>query len=276
MWAMQVKQTSLVNGSFNGAISAMDRGLAYGDGVFRTLKVVQGLPEHWPMHYQRLVEDCSAIGIVCPGADLLMSDLNQLFTVDEPTAAAKIMITRGEGARGYKPLPIASPVRVVIKSNFPDYPDSHFTEGVRLHVCETRLAHQPKLAGIKHLNRLENVLARMEWNAPECVDGIMMDVDDHVIECTSANIFARFGDALVTPDLSQCGVAGVTRMQVLSRASTLNLKPTIRSMDLKELLTADEVVMTNSLYGAWQVRQVAEKTWGGQPLASEIRQAINL
>jgi len=222
-----------------------------------------------------LVEDCSAIGIVCPGADLLMSDLNQLFTVDEPTAAAKIMITRGEGARGYKPLPIASPVRVVIKSNFPDYPDSHFTEGVRLHVCETRLAHQPKLAGIKHLNRLENVLARMEWHDPDVIDGVMLDISGNVIECTAANIFVRFGDTILTPSLNLCGVAGITRQQILSHAQTLNLKTKIESFDLEKCLEADEMLVCNSLFGVWQVRTLSNKTWSKQTLAQKLRKAIN-
>lgn len=276
MWAMQMNQATLINGSFNGVISALDRGLAYGDGVFRTLKISNGIPIHWPLHYQKLVEDCSAIGIVCPSADALMSDFNQLFVPDETDSVAKIMITRGEGERGYKPSPIASPMRVVTKSSLPDYPESNFIEGVHLHVCETRIGHQPKLAGVKHLNRLENVLARMEWSDPELADGIMLDIESNVIECTAANIFARFDDVLVTPKLDLCGVAGITRMQILSRAPTLNLKTKIEKMDLKKLLSADEIILSNSLYGAWQVRSIASKKWKQQILAANIREAISL
>lgn len=272
---MQINQATLVNGSFNSTISALDRGLAYGDGVFRTLKVANGIPVHWPLHYQKLVEDCSAIGIVCPSADLFISDFTQLFSLDEPTFVAKIIITRGEGERGYKPSSIVSPLRVMIKSNLPDYLPSYFAEGVHLQVCETRLGHQAKLAGVKHLNRLENILARMEWSAPEVVDGIMLDIEDNVIECTAANIFARFGDVLVTPSLDLCGVAGITRMQILSRVNTLNLKAKIEKLDLKKLLSADEIVISNSLYSAWQVRSIEDKTWAKQALAEKIRKAIN-
>jgi len=275
---MQSNTATLVNGSFRGVISALDRGLAYGDGVFRTLKVVNGVPMHWPQHYQKLVEDCGALGIVCPSADLLMSDFNQLFLPDEATSVAKIIMTRGEGERGYKASPVALPLRIMTKSELPDYPNSHFSEGVHLRVCETIVGYQPKLAGVKHLNRLENVLARMEWNAPEIADGIMLDIQGNVIECTAANIFARFGDVLVTPRLDFCGVAGVTRKQIMAHAHTLNLEAREEKMALKKLLTADEVIISNSLYGAWQVRSIAHQTketlWEKQTLANSIREAI--
>ncbi len=250
----------LVNGSFNQAISPFDRGFAYGDGVFRTIKMVGGLPQHWPQHYQKLVADCAAINIVCPSAELLMSDLSQLFLADSETeyhpTVAKIIITRGEGNRGYTPPAITAPMRVVLKSDMPDYPESRFSEGVALTVCETRLAAQPKLAGIKHLNRLENVLARMEWHNPDIAEGVMLDMHDNVIECTAANIFARFGDALITPDLQQCGVAGITRQRIIELAPTLSLKPAVETFNLEKLYQADEVVICNSLYGAWQVKAV--------------------
>ncbi|HSI24297.1 MAG TPA: aminodeoxychorismate lyase [Methylotenera sp.] len=250
----------LVNGSFNQTISPFDRGFAYGDGVFRTIKMVGGLPQHWPQHYQKLVADCAAINIVCPSAELLMSDLSQLFLADTETeyhpTVAKIIITRGEGNRGYTPPAITAPMRVVLKSDMPDYPESRFSEGVTLTVCETRLATQPKLAGIKHLNRLENVLARMEWHNPDIAEGLMLDMHDNVIECTAANIFARFGDALITPDLQQCGVAGITRQRIIEIAPTLSLKPNVETFNLEKLYQADEVVICNSLYGAWQVKAV--------------------
>lgn len=250
----------LVNGSFNQAISPFDRGFAYGDGVFRTIKIVGGLPQHWPQHYQKLVADCAAINIVCPSAELLMSDLSQLFLADAETeyhpTVAKIIITRGEGNRGYTPPAITAPMRVVLKSDMPDYPESRFSEGVTLTVCETRLAEQPKLAGIKHLNRLENVLARMEWHNPDIAEGIMLNMHDNVIECTAANIFARFGDALITPDLQKCGVAGITRQRIIELAPTLSLKPAVETFNLEKLYQADEVVICNSLYGAWQVKAV--------------------
>ena len=263
----------LINGSFDHTISPLDRGFAYGDGVFRTLVMREGSPENWPLHYQKLVADCSVIGIVCPSPELLMNDLQQLFLLDE-TAVAKIIVTRGEGNRGYTPPAITAPMRVVVKSPMTQYPEEMFVDGVNLTVCETRLALQPRLAGIKHLNRLENVLARMEWHSPDITDGIFLDINDNVIECTAANIFARFGDTLITPSLTQCGVSGVTRQRIIELAYTLDLKVKVEAMTLQQLLTADEVIICNSLYGAWQVKSIQARQCPKQALAANIRKAL--
>ena len=280
-------QSYLINGSFNQVISPLDRGFAYGDGVFRTIKMVGGIPEHWPQHYQKLVADCAAINIVCPSAELLMSDLSQLFADDAKTekqaAVAKIIITRGEGNRGYAPPAITAPMRVVTKSAMPIYPEERFEQGVTLTVCETRLAAQPKLAGIKHLNRLENVLARMEWagidTSADIADGIMLDAQGNVIECTAANIFARFSNTLITPSLQQCGIAGITRQRIIDLATTLKLKIAVETFDLDKLLIADEVIICSSLYGSWQVRNIQEKSiktagLSQEGLAANIRAAL--
>jgi 4-amino-4-deoxychorismate lyase len=263
----------LINGSFDLTISPFDRGFAYGDGVFRTIKMVQGLPENWPLHYQKLVADCAVINIVCPSAELLISDLQQLFTPEE-VAVAKIIITRGEGNRGYTPPAITAPMRVVTKSPMPQYDEKRFSEGVNLHVCETRLAAQPLLAGIKSLNRLENVLARMEWHEQTIADGILLDSENNVIECTAANIFARFGDALITPSLTQCGIAGITRQRIIELAHTFSLKIVVENFNCEKLFAADEVIICNSLYGAWQVRIIQEKVIKTGALAANIRAVL--
>ncbi len=275
MLAMQINHASLVNGSFSAPISPLDRGFAYGDGVFRTIKVINGLPEHWPMHYQTLFADCSAIGIVCPSADTFISDFKKIFDADEFSAIVKIIVTRGEGERGYNPPAITTPMRVMIKSSMPDYPEVNFSEGVVLHLCDTRIAHQPKLAGIKHLNRLDNVLARMEWHDPKVAEGVMLDMEGNVIECTAANIVARYGDTLITPKLDQCGVAGITRKQILAHAKRLELNTAIERMNLKDLHSADEVIICNSLFGAWQVRELAGQQWAKQSLAEKLRKALH-
>ncbi len=279
---MAIEHNYLVNGNFDQAISPFDRGFSYGDGIFRTLKIVNGLPQHWPQHYQKLVADCAVIGIVCPSADLLMSDFLQLFAIDatlneaatDKVAVAKIIITRGESKRGYAPPAITTPMRVILKSAMRQYADVNYTEGVRLHVCETKLAAQPKLAGIKHLNRLENVMARMEWQDETHFDGLMLDQQDNVVECTMSNIFARFNDTLVTPDLSQCGVAGITRQAIIGLSDSLNLKIEITQLSLQRLIEADEVIICNSLYGAFQVRNILNTSWSPQTLAKKIRNLL--
>jgi 4-amino-4-deoxychorismate lyase len=272
---MAHSQSFIVNGSFEQTVSPLDRGLAYGDGVFRTLIMRNRMPECWPQHYQKLVADCAMIKIVCPSAELLMSDLQQLFMPDE-TAIAKIIITRGEGERGYAPPAVTSPMRVVVKSKVRAYPDSYFNEGVNLHVCKTPLASQPLLAGVKHLNRLENVLARMEWTDPSIMDGIMLDDHDQVIECTAANIFVCFGDTLITPKLDQCGIAGVTRQRVIDLGHLLGLTVNVENITLPKLLSADVVIITNSIYGALQAKSILQIDWSPTPLAADIRKILKV
>lgn len=275
---MSHHRTFLINGSFDQAISAFDRGFAYGDGVFRTMQIRNGLPVNWPLHYQKLVADCAVIGIVCPSAELLMNDLQQLFPVNEfdenEIKVAKIIITRGEGDRGYASPAVTAPTRAVIKSAMPQYAALNYAQGVNLRVCEIRLATQPKLAGIKHLNRLENVLARMEWREDAIFDGLLLDQQGHVIECTMSNIFARFDKKLVTPNLTLCGVAGITRQRILWLESVLSLTVEVTSITLDQLLQADEVIICNSLYGAFQVNSIGAKSWPQQKLASIIRNAL--
>jgi 4-amino-4-deoxychorismate lyase len=263
----------LVNGHSDVAISPMDRGFTYGDGIFRTLPIRQGAPEHWAAHYKKLVEDCNALKIVCPSADLLLADIGRLFE-HEDDAVAKIIISRGEGERGYAVPALAQPTRVVIKTPFPRYPETNFTEGVRLHLCNLRLSYQPQLAGIKHLNRLENVMARMEWTDDSIADGLLLDGQGRAIECTMSNIFARFGESLVTPDLSLCGVAGITRERIMEGAPQLGLTARVADLPLAELTKADEIITCNSLYGAWQVIELNGQRWKTQGLAMKLRQIL--
>jgi 4-amino-4-deoxychorismate lyase len=270
---MNIQRTYIINGGLDQGISPFDRGLSYGDGIFRTFKVINGLPVDWPLHYQRLVSDCGAIGIVCPSAEVLISDIQSLFLPND-SAVVKIIITRGEGERGYAAPPVTMPTRILIKSELPTYTASYYKTGVQLFVCKTILSYQAALVGVKHLNRLENVLARAEWNDPTYFDGVMLDIAGNVIECTSANIFARYGKELHTPLIDRCGIAGVTRQRIINLAHQPMLKPIIKNITLAELLDADEVFICNSIYGAIQVRAVAQKQWDMGDMATKIREIL--
>lgn len=259
----------LVNGRREGGLTPFDRGFSYGDGVFRTLPVYAGIPHCWERHYRRLQSDCNALGIVCPSAEVLHDDIIKL--AGDEDATVKVIITRGESGRGYAVPPLAQPTRVLCKSPLPHYPESFFDEGVSLHLCEIRLARQARLAGIKHLNRLENVIARMEWVDPKIADGLLLDEGGEVIECCMSNLFARKGNRLLTPDLSRCGVSGVTRERVIEMAPALGYAVDICHMRLPELMEADEVVICNSLCGAWQVRNLADHVWPVGALAARLR-----
>lgn len=271
---MQAEQYYLINGHFEQCLTPADRGFAYGDGVFRTMLVIGGQPNYWKTHYKKLVSDCNALGIVCPAEDVLLDDISRLFLPAEGSAVCKIVVTRGVSARGYMLPSVVKPTRVVSKSNMPALPAMHFTDGVHLHMCQLRLSYQPTLAGIKHLNRLENVLARAEWQNPQYAEGLLLDAEDNIIECTAANIFVRFGQRVITPDLSRCGVAGVTRDLILSLLPSLGYQPSIENIPFASLADADEVMICNSLYGAWQVRSVDKYQWPSTDMAINIRNAL--
>jgi 4-amino-4-deoxychorismate lyase len=263
----------LINGQNQVGLSVMDRALAYGDGVFRTLKIQQGKPQHWDLHCQKLAQDCAALKLACPDAALLLQDIAQLFAYDE-SAVAKIIISRGIGLRGYALPAEATSTRIVIKSALPQYAEINALEGVKLHVCELTLGYQPLLAGIKHLNRLENVLARMEWSAADIADGLLLDAERSVIECTMSNIFVREGKNLLTPDLSRCGVAGITRQRIINIAPKLGLAAKITAISLPQLLEAEDVFICNSLFGIWQVRQIGEHLLQKTTWVNTLREAL--
>src|SRR5512144_561670 len=156
----------LVNGAPGNTVNAEDRGLAYGDGVFRTLRMQGGRPVCWERQYAKLRTDCDALRISCPSEQVLFSELQQLGGA-QTEGIAKIIVTRGASTRGYAPCAHSEPTRILNVTSATEYPAEYAREGVRLHVCKLRLGHQPLLAGIKHLNRLENVLAASEWQDPD-------------------------------------------------------------------------------------------------------------
>lgn len=264
----------LVNGTPAEQVQASDRGLMYGDGVFRTLVIRAGKPCAWQRHYGKLREDCQALGIACPPEMALTGDISAL-ALAEPDCVAKIVVTRGAGARGYAPSADAKPTRIVMSTPLPAYPASYFGEGIRLHVCSLRLAHQPRLAGIKHLNRLENVLARQEWDDAAIAEGVLLDASENVIEGTMSNVFMRKGKVLHTPDLSRCGVSGVARDRIMALAPTLGMGIQVGDYGLDFLLDADEVVMCNSVIGAWQVKSCRDARWQPGGLAEALRKQLN-
>lgn len=261
---------TLVNGRPDALISPADRGLAYGDGVFRTLPVILGNPQVWALHYRKLSEDCSRLNLSCPPASVLLNDIQQLYA-DHASGVAKIIISRGAGGRGYAISSEMQSTRIVMRTAMPDYPQHYAEAGVQLTLCNLRLAHQPRLAGIKHLNRLENVLARMEWQDPDIFDGVVLDQQGFVIEGTMSNILLRFGFRLLTPDLRRCGVAGVTRDRILQLAPSLGLQAGVADISLDQMMQADEIIICNSLFGAWQATRFNGKTWQPQQLAEQLR-----
>lgn len=268
-----------INGKLVNGIAPTNRGFAYGDGVFRTMRLLNGELQDWPLHYQTLVADCSKIQIVCPSAELLMQEFKYLMASaseeDTQFSILKMMITRGEGARGYAPPSVSEPTRVLIQSPLPDYPPEIYAAGVALYTCQTRLAYQPLLAGIKHLNRLENVLARAELKDRRFFDGLMRDYDDKVIEAVSGNLFIRKDGIVMTPALNSCGVAGVMRQKILDWYKTQGQPVQVTALTMEDLRNAEAVIITNSIYGVLQVSNIDEQEIATNHWAKELRSQLH-
>lgn len=248
-----------VNGVPSTSVNVLDRGLHYGDGLFETLAVADGRIILLDYHLQRLMQGCERLSLGVPPVETLQSELHAAAT-GRSRAVLKLIVTRGIGGRGYGLPPHAVPTRILLLYPQPDYPAGNREEGVRLHVCTTRLGRNPRLAGLKHLNRLEQVLARSEWNAAEGVaEGLMLDEAGLVIEGTMSNVFAvSEAGVLTTPALERCGVAGVMRRHLLEQAQRAGMTPQILDMTLDDLLGAREIFVCNSVIGVWPVIGVGE------------------
>jgi 4-amino-4-deoxychorismate lyase len=192
----------------------------------------------------------------------------------------KILVTRGDGGRGYRPPRPATGRRILLSSRWPDHPPTWREQGVRARWCETRLARQPALAGLKHLNRLEQVLARGEWDDPDVPEGLMLDADGWVTEGTQSNLFVWQGERLLTPALDRCGVAGVVRGLGLDLAVALGIPAAETRLTAEDVRKASAVYLTSSLIGAWRVAELAgdrypvhgpAATWGQRLCAAAFR-----
>jgi len=249
----------LINGRVGSSVDCLDRGLQYGDGLFETLRIENGQIQHWSLHWQRLVDGCERLYLPFPNQQLLLSEIEQVIA-EQQSAVVKIIYTRGVTDRGYAFSEI-NPNRIVACFPMAEYAKENWLEGVELFLCKTRLAHQPLLAGLKHLNRLENVLARNEWRDKKFADGLMCCTDGFIIEATMSNFFLVKNGRLKTADLSQCGVAGVMRAHILQIASKQQIETSIENLTFDDLQNADEVFICNSVIGIWPVKKIDSYTF---------------
>lgn len=236
----------LINGVAQSSIEAVDRGLHYGDGLFETIAVTKGKPQLWQTHMDRLLEGCRRLEIPPPDLGQLRQEVDQLCC-GEDKAVLKLIITRGSGGRGYRPPVPAHPNRLLFRYPWPEHADEK--AGIVVRLCATPVSCNPALAGIKHLNRLEQVLARQEWDDDSVGEGLMSDGRGNVIEGTMSNLFAVRDGVLLTPDLGECGIAGVMRAQVLKLAEALSQPYQIIKLPAAELAQMDELFITNSIIG---------------------------
>lgn len=255
-----------VNGSAQSTVSVADRGLCYGDGLFETIWWHHGHAPLWPRHVARLAEGCRRLGMPAPDRDMLWREV--LAVADDlDRAVVRVTCTRGSGPRGYRMPSATRPTYIVSAAPIPHPPRRDYDDGVVLRWCATRWGTQPALAGLKHLNRLEQVLARSEWQDDNVDEGLMLDVDDRVISATAANVFVVHDGHLHTPALQRCGVAGTARAEVLAH----HPDALIDTLTAAALYAADEVFLTSAVRGIVPVRSLAGHQWAVGPVTRTLQ-----
>ena len=245
----------LIDGAEAGLIPVSDRAVSYGDGLFETILIQAGAPCNWSGHLARLELGCHRLQIPPPSAQDLEAEARVLIQEFEE-GVLKVLVTRGAGGRGYRPPTVPQPRRALLLYPLPDYPAAWSRDGVTLRWCRTPASQNRSLAGIKHLNRLDNVLARAEWNDPEIAEGLMLRDDGQVVGGTMSNLFVWTGEALLTPALDLAGIAGTARALTLELAGRSGIQCQERDLGPRDLALAQGLFLTNSLIGCWPVRRL--------------------
>lgn len=247
------------------ALAADDRGFRYGDGLFETMRGHQGGVPWWPAHWQRLAGGAARLQLPLPPAEFVFDEVAALLAGGE--AVVRLQVTRGSGGRGYAPP--AAPEAAWVLSRHP-LPTAAPVAGLRLRWCDTRLAAQPLLAGLKHCNRLEQVLARLEsGDGAEADEGLMLDPDGNVVSATSANLFVLRDGHWSTPPVDRCGVAGLCRGWLLAQGHAREQR-LVRA----QVEQADAVVLTNAVRGILPVSRLGPRRWPPHPQVDLLRAAL--
>jgi len=246
------------------SISVDDRAAQYGDGLFETIAIRGGQARLWDYHTERLQTGCARLGLPVPTGQLLEDALFSALgagPVDPEYCVAKILVSAGTGPRGYRRAHAGEGTLLVGLAESAKLPEVMYREGVHVRVCDTRLAVQPLLAGIKTLNRLEQVLARNEWQDETVFEGLLLDTEDRLICGTMSNVFLIDGNSLVTPAITRCGISGVMRRHVLTTAEQADIKCNVRDIAADELSSCQGGFLTNSQFGVLPVNRCGDRSW---------------
>jgi len=261
-----------INGKPGESIAATDRGLLYGDGLFETLLIQRGQAILLHQHLLRLQQGCAVLGLDYPQSlhEEIQQFLNSRQAID---AVLKIILSRGSGGRGYKPPVVLDPVRILQLHPLPANIAHNTRQGISVILCQQPVSSNSRLAGLKHLNRLDQVLASMEL--PDGIDeGLMLDDSGMLIEGTRSNVFIVLGDKLYTPDLSRGGVAGIMRSWLIERFASQRIDVEISHISCEQLEKISEMFICNSVIGIWPViRLLRTDNTADLPCGSFTRQA---
>lgn len=245
------------------AVAADDRGLAYGDGLFETLRAHRGHLPLWDRHWARLARGAQRLALPLPSPEQVRAEAQALL--DGGDGVLKLLVSRGRGGRGYAPPTVVEPTWVLARHPLPAP-----ATGLALRWCETRLAVQPALAGLKHCNRLEQVVARAEWrDGTDADEGLMRSTDGDVVSATAANLFVLHGERWRTPPVDRCGVAGVCRQWLLEQ-----FEVEVARLEVADVETADAVVLSNAVRGILPVARLGALQWSPHPQVVRWQQRL--
>lgn len=248
----------LIDGRPGDRLSVLDRALHYGDGLFETIRLAAGYPCQWQRHMDRLILGAERLGIDMPDTALLAAEAAEV-TWGQREGILKLILSRGEGGRGYAPPVPATPRRLFLTYPLPSAQGRDWRQGVVVRYCQTPVSINPVLAGIKHLNRLDAVLARAEWNDPAIAEGLMFESTGELVSGTMTNVFLWDGRCLMTPPVDRGGIAGTVRGLTLELAARLGIDCLVTRLDRAALDQARGLFLTNSIVGVWPVRELGRR-----------------
>lgn len=271
--ALPTPHRCLIDGVPADRLPVADRGLSYGDGLFETLLIRDGRPCQWCRHWRRLTAGCLRLGLPVPAEITLVEETSGVLR-DIKTGVLKILVTRGDGGRGYRPASAQRPRRILSLHPSPSYPPEWSRLGVAVRTCRTPASLNPAIAGLKHLNRLDNVLARSEWSDPQVAEGLMEDPEGGIVGGTMTNLFLWDGAGLLTPKVDRCGVAGTVRDLAMAIAAQRGIPCAEARLRRVDLLAARGLFLTNSLLGVWPVRRLDERRFNPEDLPLDLIDAV--
>lgn len=259
-----------INGSEGACIDPADRGLAYGDGLFETLRIEHGRAIFLEQHLARLFHSGQHFAIALDQKKI-RQDFLRFLTVCPASCVTKIIVTRGISGRGYLPDPTALPTVVFSAHALPVYPAEHALDGVNVALCTQRLGQHPMLGGHKHLNRLEQVMLRRELAGLAVDEALVCDLDGFVVEGVFNNVFLVRAGVLCTPCIESAGVVGVMRSMVIEQARASRIPVQQEHYLLSDFLGADEVFFCNSVSGIWPVHSLLGRLWRPGPVTRQLQ-----
>ena len=265
----------LINGLNSDSVAVLDRGLQYGDGVFETIAFIQGTAPLWDRHMTRLTAGCRTLSLPRQDVARLADEARQLLHSDDGLSGrrvVKIIITRGEHGHAYFPGQ-GDATRILYTRSWPQRAQQTGVEGIVLHHCQTRLATGSPLAGLKTLNRLEQVVAAAEIRKAGFQEGLLCDADGFMVEALMSNLFwSKRGD-LYTPLLDRCGVSGVMRAEVIEQAKQFGMR-VHEVRETPEVLESAQAMFLSNALGLTAVREFSGRHMDVDAVPLKIRNAI--